>query len=97
VTVRRKKWRVRTTDDNNKAGNSQFDEPSRADLTFRVFFIVFWMSPQRIRDIQLKSKHLDREGGKTSSWVKGLRRKKKIVRRLPGKATYKLFKKDCFS
>lgn len=68
--------RVRTTDDNNKAGNSQFDEPSRADLTFRVFFIVSRMSPQRIRDIQLKSKHLDSEGGKTSSRVKGLRRKK---------------------
>lgn len=49
----------------------------QTDLTFRVFFIVFWMSPLRIRDIQLKSKHLDSEGGKTSSRVKGLREKRK--------------------
>lgn len=50
------------------------------DLTFRVFFIVSRMSPLRIRDIQLKSEHLDNEGGKTSSRVKGLREKKKIAR-----------------
>jgi len=42
------------------------------------------MSPQRIRDIQLKSKHLDSEGGKTSSYVKGVLRGegKEIARRL---------------
>lgn len=28
-TKRKKKWRVRTADDNNKPGNSQFDEPLR--------------------------------------------------------------------
>lgn len=42
------------------------------DLTFRVFFIVSRMSPQRTRDIQLKSKHLDNEGGKIPGLVKGL-------------------------
>lgn len=36
------------------------------------------MSPQRIRDIQLKSKHLDSEGGKTLSLgLRGLREKRK--------------------